>query len=205
MTERKYSCEWQMIAALFAGAILGGVIGLTFSPLWIIRGQFISLVDLFALLTAIGTLGAVVVAIYFATRDDRRRKSEHNLIAKLTAIGMESRLHEISFKADYLISSIRKNPSSLNDMEKREEYRSLVNSMLEMVKMDEIVSLARVNSVLGSNLMKVKDRLHLVFTSLGLKPGPDNKGMSKFYLEDLVEVADLIEREEIKIREIGEQ
>lgn len=204
MTERKYSCEWQMIAALFSGVILGGVIGLTSSQIWIIRDQFLSLVDLFALLTAIGTLGAVVVAIYFATRDERRRKSEHNLIAKLTAIGMESRLHEISFKAGYLIRCIRSSPSSLNNMEKREEYKSLVYSMLEMVKMDEVVSLSRVNGVLGGNLMKVKDRLHLVFTSLEMKPGSDSKGMSKFYLERLEEVANLIEREENKIREIGE-
>ncbi|WBM39667.1 hypothetical protein [Alcaligenes faecalis] len=204
MKERKYSCEWQMIAALFSGAILGGVIGLTLSQIWIIRDQFLSLEDIFSFATAIGTLGAVIVAIYFATRDDRRRMSEHNLIAKLTAIGMETRLHEISFKVGYLISCIRKDPSSLNDMEKREEYRSLVESMLGMVRMDEVVSLSRVNGVLGSNLMKVKDRLHLVLTSLGLKPGSDSNEMSKFYLEDLVAIADLIESEENKIREIGE-
>lgn len=71
MSERNCGCEREMIMALAAGATLAMFVGFVLGWCWDKRPGALSNVSLLSLMTAVGTLGAVLIAVYLAHKTQR--------------------------------------------------------------------------------------------------------------------------------------
>lgn len=106
MAEKKCSCELQMAAALIAGSIFAVILGFVLGWSWDKRSGALSAVSILSVLTAFGTVGAVVAAVFSWWWVEYRRRKERlesalsyapSAIAQLivfsnTAIYLEQRL-----------------------------------------------------------------------------------------------------------------
>lgn len=171
---------WLGIAA--AAAIAGVVFG------WEWRGRTGALADvsLLQVMTAFGTVGAVVAATYFAVRDARNKQRREILIAQLTAAGLDARLSKVAFDLGPIIKFMREQPHLLSDEKSREDIKRALESMLSSVSMGEVVNLAGARSVIAFDLMRASNEVRVVAAALGYQP-TRNAGGGQSTSEQLAE------------------
>lgn len=112
MSEKKCDCEGQMIAALAAGVIMTLVVGFALGWMWDKRSGALSDVSIVGVLTAIGTLGAVVYALF----SDSVKRSQQNRLARETsrlAVGLI--LPQLKRSVKQLIESYRESEIRLEE------------------------------------------------------------------------------------------
>lgn len=102
MIEKKCSCERQMIAALFAGVFLALFVGFVLGWGWNKRSGALSTVSILSVLTAFGTVGAVISAVFSWWWVEHRRRKERLESALSYAPSAIAQLIVFSDTASYL-------------------------------------------------------------------------------------------------------
>lgn len=102
MSEKKCSCEGQMIAALIAGAVLMLTVGFVLGWAWDKRQGVLGDVSILEVMTAFGTVGAAVGAAWsvFYTVNEKRKSQRHK--DKVLKIQLDSNF----FDWDLLVETV---------------------------------------------------------------------------------------------------
>ncbi|VWB97867.1 hypothetical protein [Burkholderia lata] len=156
---------WEM-AHLAAVWLLIGIAFFCLARVWMIVARATgSAKDFWDVATAIGTCGAVVVALYVASRDSRRKARAETLEASLTAAGLTFRIGiacgtvddvlqwaEAALKVDTAPDNFKKYADQLEE--------------LDICSMDELRSLIALPENCAKKIAGAKDRLHVAIAFL---------------------------------------
>ena len=156
---------WEIIELAIAGLLIG-ISFFALERIWAITARASgSSKDFWDVATAIGTCGAVVVALYVALRDSRRKARDKKLEASLTAAGLTIRIGIACALVDEALQWAEK---ALKYDAARDAFKMYADQLgeLDICSTEELRSLIALPDHCAKKIAGAKDRLHVAITFL---------------------------------------
>ncbi|MBN3838868.1 hypothetical protein [Burkholderia sp. Ac-20349] len=156
---------WEIIELAFA-ALMIGISFFALHRIWVITARASgSTKDFWDVATAIGTCGAVVVALYVAFRDSRRKARAESLEASLAAAGLTFR---IGIACNSVNRVLQWAEAALQVDTAPDKFKMYADKLdeLDICSTDELRSLIALPDNCAKKIAGAKDRLHVAITYL---------------------------------------